>query len=846
MEIRVYLDGSAVRTVALSLERVLGHPLRTEVEISSAEPLDCAALVGTLARIELVGDEGSVALHHGIVSSTTAVATANPDTQRLYTLDIRSAIEWLTLRKTSRIFRKKTAVAIIQELLAGVGIEGDAFVNEVAEEPPAREHVTQWSETDAVFLRRICEEEGLFFRFDPKDGFDAFVLCDRSADAPEVLAGPLPFVDASGLRANEQVAYAPHHQRRRRPGKVTLRDYDPARPAFKLEATAAGGLDIERGAEMYQAPGRFRSESHGKRAARLQLEALRADAETLQFKTTALALRPGVSFEADTSLAVGPVRAGKYLVVETALTWRAGEPTEALSVKAIPLSVPYRLPRLTPRPRIPGILSATVTGPPGEEIHTDSAGRVRVHFPWDRGGPTDETASLPVRVMQANLPGSMLIPRVGWEVLVGFEDGDPDRPHVLGRSFNGRQLPPFALPANKTVTALGTFSSPGGARPNMIHIDDAAGRQHMAWNAGFGKTTDVGADMLNQTVGFQTVHVKGNQTWNVGGDETISVENAWTVGVGSQTATVSGNQTITIKATGSTSVGSESVLVGGALVEQVGNPADGLAAFAKSAIIEGASNIPVVGAALSKAYSWGNALYHGYETGGWRGVAMAAGQTAAGEIAGRIPGGDAIVAAADGAGLTPWSEKAMQRASEQAGGGGAEGPGAVGKSAALTAPGHRKLLVDGTMTEVIGALHGIETPGSLKWTTLGASTFLVGGSHATSAVRISRLTMARSSDTAAATSIQARGSIGRNVKTAHTLKAGGALKLDASGEVGIKATGALTVQVSGAASLEGGTVVFDVGNGASSVSIHGGGVTLKSAEITINGKTQHAGKESTG
>lgn len=844
MNVHLYFkSGEFVRVTSLHVVASLGHGLRADAEISTPSPLDCPSLVGSPSRIEITGDEHSIAIHHGIITSISAIATANPDAQRQYTLAIRSTIELLTLRKNARVFRRKNAITIVREMLAEIGIEGEAFVSEVGEEPPEREYVTQWNDADAVFLRRICEEGGLFFRFDPKDGFDAFILCDRSADAPEVLGGPLPFVDASGLRRGDRVAYDARHSRKRRPGKVTVRDYDPAHPAVKLEANAQDGLDSEKRIEIYQAPGRFRNDNQGNREATRRLEALRADAETLQFKTTALSLRPGTAFEADSNLAIGPNPTGKYFVIESSLVWTAGEDNGGLHVKAIPLGVPYRLPRITPRPRMPGIQSATITGSLGDEIHTDAAAHVRVHFPWDRSGPTDDKSSLPVRVMQANLPGSMLIPRVGWEVIVGFEDGDPDRPYVLGRSFNGKQLPPFGLPANKTVTAFGTVSSPGGARSNMVHIDDAAGRQHMVWNAGFGKTTHVGSNMNSQTVGVENTQVQ-TQSWQIGGDQTISVENAWTVGVGSQTGTVSGNQTITIKATGSTTVDTETVLVGGALIENVGNPVNGLAEFAKAAAIEGMSNIPIVGTALSKATSWGNALYEGYRAGGWQGVANAAGQTVVGEIAGRIPGGDAIVAAADATGITPWSDKAKERAAQQAAGGGGNDPGATGAGAAGAAPGHRKVVVDGTMTEAIGALHAIETPGSIKWTTLGASTFVIGGSHATTAARISRLSMATSSDTASATSVQARKSIGRNVKTAFTLKAGGAVKIDAGLNVGIKATGALDLKVGGAASFEGATVVFEVGG--SSLSIHGGGVTLKSAEIIIDGQNKHSGKESVG
>ena len=50
---------------------------------------------------------------------------------------------------------------------------------------------------------------------------------------------------------------------------------------------------------------------------------------------------------------------------------------------------------------IPGIQSAVVTGPAGEEIYTDTYGRVKVQFHWDRRGKNDESSSCWLRVAQA-------------------------------------------------------------------------------------------------------------------------------------------------------------------------------------------------------------------------------------------------------------------------------------------------------------------------------------------------------------------------------------------------------------------------------------------------------------
>ena len=105
------------------------------------------------------------------------------------------------------------------------------------------------------------------------------------------------------------------------------------------------------------------------------------------------------------------------------------------------------LPRVTPRPRVEGTQTAVVVGPPGEEIFTDKYGRVKVQFHWDREGKHDNTSSCWIRVVQpasGASSGSLVIPRVGQEVVVAFEEGDPDRPIVIGVVYDSTQpsLPP--------------------------------------------------------------------------------------------------------------------------------------------------------------------------------------------------------------------------------------------------------------------------------------------------------------------------------------------------------------------------------------------------------------------
>jgi len=98
--------------------------------------------------------------------------------------------------------------------------------------------------------------------------------------------------------------------------------------------------------------------------------------------------------------------------------------------EVIPATSVFRPPRLTPKPKILGTQTAVVSGPSSEEIHTDKFGRIKIKFPWDQSGTTENKTSCWCRVSH-NLSGqgwgSIFIPRIGMEVLVTHLDADPDR-----------------------------------------------------------------------------------------------------------------------------------------------------------------------------------------------------------------------------------------------------------------------------------------------------------------------------------------------------------------------------------------------------------------------------------
>ena len=210
--------------------------------------------------------------------------------------------------------------------------------------------------------------------------------------------------------------------------------------------------------------------------------------------------------------------------------------------ECIPLDTPFRPDRRTDKPVIPSIQTAVVTGPAGEEIHVDEHGRIKVHFHWDRVGALDENSSCWIRVEQAWAGpswGFWWVPRIGMEVVIHFVDGDPDRPLATGCVYNGANLLPYELPAEKTKSTIKSNSTPGGGGSNELRFEDKAGSEEIYAHAQKDYNEVVENDHNTLVHHDQTITVDNDQT------QTIHVNQTETVN-GNQVMTVDGNRTVVV------------------------------------------------------------------------------------------------------------------------------------------------------------------------------------------------------------------------------------------------------------------------------------------------------------
>ncbi|MEW6670036.1 MAG: type VI secretion system tip protein VgrG, partial [Thermodesulfobacteriota bacterium] len=143
---------------------------------------------------------------------------------------------------------------------------------------------------------------------------------------------------------------------------------------------------------------------------------------------------------------------------------------------AIPANVQYRPERLTPRPRICGAITAKIDAAgSGQYAELDEHGRYKVVVPFDTSGRKDGKASTWIRMATpyAGSDHGMHFPlHKGTEVLLTFEEGDPDRP-VIASAVPNPENPSPVNSANQTKSVITTASG------NKIHMEDQAGSERI-------------------------------------------------------------------------------------------------------------------------------------------------------------------------------------------------------------------------------------------------------------------------------------------------------------------------------------------------------------------------------
>jgi type VI secretion system secreted protein VgrG len=608
-----------VDVVAFELVRELGRAPRADVEIRL--PVDLAAenAVGerSLLTFGYGGDPGHT--FAGVIEEVELVGSPlaggrdgllGAGSAHVVRVTVVSELALLEGSIDARIYQELDARAIVTAVLEEHGIPASRQRWRTTTTLAKRTYCVRYFESALAFVARLCEEEGIWFSTEVDDGEEIVVFGDDTRSAPPIEGdAALPFKGERGFAVDGDGVVTIVEEAELCAGKIVLADYDFTRPSLDLTATAEA--DADTALERYDYPGRYVEPERGAHLARVRLEAERARRERLVLVADCPRLTTNRKVELVASAVpeldaawmvyrvvhrLGEVKRPSDRVrheAESALAPRQPQDANVALAEAelVPLGVRFRTAQATPRPVIDGPQTARVVAPAGadsETIHTDEHGRCKVKFPWDVVDVEDDKASCFLRVAQLQTSGSMILPRLDWEVIVEFLEGDPDRPVVTGMLYNGQFMPPYALPEGKTRTSLRTRSTPGGGGSNEIRFEDAKGGEEIMIHAQHDQTIATANDKRKTVGNCESRTVKVNETIEVGGDQSVQITKGFqtTVG-GNRSVTVGGNQTTSVNAVaGLTASGNSDGLVGGNHFELDGNPLEGLLALATETITE--------------------------------------------------------------------------------------------------------------------------------------------------------------------------------------------------------------------------------------------------------------------
>ncbi|WP_322069571.1 type VI secretion system Vgr family protein [Paraburkholderia bannensis] len=497
----------------------VNESFRFEIDVlSNADFLDLTPLLGSAARLRLATANGE-RCWNGYVTHA-AYADSDGEITR-YRITMESWLALLQLRRNCLYFVELDTASLCERVF---GDYLEARRRYDLHEPLRTFALRgQYRETDLDFVRRQLAEAGLSFRIEhaqdagkTPSGDHTLVVFDRRAsfdNGTTISFNRQDVGDADGVMT--QFA----ERRQLVPDSVVATSWKSSELlalAGRARQSADDGAPMLPAREIYegQRAERFETSDEAQRYADQRLDALQLDRRIYHGAGSSRTLETGkvhtLTGYLDAAVRFVPLsiehEAVNNLGAQIAQVFASGDLDHGLyrnRFVAVPEGVaivpPYR-----DRPVVHGVQTAIVVGEPGNAVSSTRDHQVRIQFAWMRGvaplaggltdtasrsnpaghAPGDHRSGVLVRVAeQAAGPnfGHAFTPRVGTEVVVGFESGNIDLPVVLGQVYGGRVQPPFAAgegsDANHagTLTGLQTRTLDGQSGSRWV-MDDAAGQ----------------------------------------------------------------------------------------------------------------------------------------------------------------------------------------------------------------------------------------------------------------------------------------------------------------------------------------------------------------------------------
>ena len=565
--------------ISLTYDENMGQGFTLDLATFSEKKhnLSASDLVGTQATAVIVLESGEFRYINGYIQSFN---TAPSTTKNNYTPYNLSLVSWqqlfLTRRKNSRIFQDKTIPEVIEAVLKDYGDTAKHTLKETRTYEPWR-YLVQYNESDSNFINRLMAMAGFTSFFEHENGSHSLSIIDSSS---LITDNEVPTIEIHPGTIAKDCFQVWRRTAKFVTGKFEQSSYNYIKPKDKLAVEQlvdgeAANIPNAKSISSFQYSENFTANEEGKallttvtHSESSQMQAWLGQGDHRQIFT-------GKNFSIARADNKPHPNDGKKFTA-THVNIEANDTSGNISTSVTAIESGGLIYPSADKPFVYGLQTAIVVGKSGEEIQTDDLGRIKVLFHWDRSGVTDGQNTCFLRVMQSFASGGFgahFTPRVGDEVVVAFENGNPDRPFVMGSLYNPENPPPYA-DYNGMRSGLRTRSTKGGSSDNCneLYFHDEKDQEEVFLQA---------EKDLNQLVkNDETIIIQNNQKLEVGNDKAVNVKNNYSTEVAKnhdyQTGenanfNVGKNYALDIGKKGQIDAGSELVLkVGGSTIKMSG------------------------------------------------------------------------------------------------------------------------------------------------------------------------------------------------------------------------------------------------------------------------------------
>ena len=334
----------------------ISRPFSFDLQIVTLDPkgLDAAQIVGATVSIVFVRNEVEIRRIHAMIAEVSECLDAQVEF-KTYDLRLVPRAHRLSLIETQEIFLDLTVPQIIEQKLLQVHLTNEDFELRTSGSYPVREFVVQYRESDLAFISRLAEHLGVSFIFDHESGVDRIIFLDQQASFPvgePALLRP---------RGDQRDVFRLDLKTPVIPSMYVCQDYNYRTPQVELNSTCelptgfAGGV-VEYG-------GHFKTPAEGDALARVRAEERQAESRVYTGQSDLPHFAAGRRIPPEGPHAVELLLVEVHHEASRAVLTHGGDSTERHyknSFRAIPTTHPFRPPRVTPKPRIHGLVTGII------------------------------------------------------------------------------------------------------------------------------------------------------------------------------------------------------------------------------------------------------------------------------------------------------------------------------------------------------------------------------------------------------------------------------------------------------------------------------------------------------